>query len=51
MKGVFVSTYDYRMINTRLESNHDTMTEDHVLTSANIKIFITLTRNAVNKSV
>ena len=27
------------------------LTEDHVLTSAYVKTFITVTRNAVNKSV
>ena len=35
----------------RLTCSHPELTEDHVLTSAYIKIFRTVTRNAVNKSV
>ena len=31
--------------------SYPVMTKDHVLTSANVKIFRTVTRNAVNKSV
>ena len=34
-----------------LTCSHPELTKDHVLTSAHIKIFITVTRNAVNKSV
>ena len=35
----------------RLTCSHPELTEDHVLTSAYAKIFRTVTRNAVNKSV
>ena len=35
----------------RLTCSHRELTEDHVLTSAYVKIFRTVTRNAVNKSV
>ena len=35
----------------RLTCSHPELTEDHVLTSASVKIFRTATRNAVNKSV
>ena len=35
----------------RLTCSHPELTEDHVLTSAYVKIFRTATRNAVNKSV
>ena len=35
----------------RLTRSHPELTEDHVLTSAYVKIFRTVTRNAVNKSV
>ena len=35
----------------RLTCSHPELTEDHVLTSANVKFFRTVTRNAVNKSV
>ena len=35
----------------RLTCSHPELTEDHVLTSAYVKIFRTVTRNAVNKSV
>ena len=35
----------------RLTCSHHELTKDHVLTSAYVKIFRTLTRNAVNKSV
>ena len=35
----------------RLTYSHPELTEDHVLTSAHVKIFITVKRNAVNKSV
>ena len=35
----------------RLTCSHPELTEDHVLTSAYLKIFRTVTRNAVNKSV
>ena len=35
----------------RLTCSHSELTEDHVLTSAYVKIFRTVTRNAVNKSV
>ena len=35
----------------RLTCSHPELTEDHVLTSAFVKIFRTVTRNAVNKSV
>ena len=35
----------------RLTCSHPELTEDHVLTSAYVKIFRTLTRNAINKSV
>ena len=35
----------------RLTCSHGELTEDHVLTSAYVKIFRTVTRNAVNKSV
>ena len=35
----------------RLTCSHPELTEDHVLTSAYVKIFKTVTRNAVNKSV
>ena len=34
-----------------LTCSHPKLTEDHVLTSAYVKIFKTVTRNAVNKSV
>ena len=34
----------------RLTCSHRELTEDHVLTSAYVKIFRTVTRNAVNKS-
>ena len=34
----------------RLTCSHPELTEDHVLTSAYVKIFRTVTRNAVNKS-
>ena len=35
----------------RLTCSHPELTEDHVLTSAYVKIFRTVTRNGVNKSV
>jgi len=35
----------------RLPCSYRELTEDHVLTSAYVKIFRTVTRNAVNKSV
>ena len=35
----------------RLTCSHPELTEDHVLTSAYVKIFRTVTRNAINKSV
>ena len=35
----------------RLSCSHRELTKDHVLTSAYVKIFRTVTRNAVNKSV
>ena len=35
----------------RLTCSHPELTEDHVLTSAYVKIFRTVMRNAVNKSV
>ena len=35
----------------RLTCSHPELTEDHVLTSAYVKFFRTVTRNAVNKSV
>ena len=35
----------------RLTCSYPELTEDHVLTSAYVKIFRTVTRNAVNKSV
>ena len=35
----------------RLTCSHPELTEDHVLTSAYVKLFRTVTRNAVNKSV
>ena len=35
----------------RLTCSYPELTEDHVLTSAYVKIFRTITRNAVNKSV
>ena len=35
----------------RLTCSHPELTEDHLLTSAYVKIFRTVTRNAVNKSV
>ena len=35
----------------RLTRSHPELTEDHVLTSAYVKIFRTVTRNAVNKTV
>ena len=35
----------------RLTCSHPELTEDHVLTSAYVKIFRTVTRNATNKSV
>ena len=35
----------------RLTCSHPELTEDHVLTSAYVKIFRTVTKNAVNKSV
>ena len=35
----------------RLTCSHPELTEDHVLTSSYVKIFRTVTRNAVNKSV
>ena len=35
----------------RLTCSHPELTEDHVLTSAYVKIFRTVTRNAVNKGV
>ena len=35
----------------RLTCSHRELTEDHLLTSAYVKIFRTITRNAVNKSV
>ena len=35
----------------RLTCSHSELTEDHVLTSAYVEIFRTVTRNAVNKSV
>ena len=35
----------------RLTCSHPELTEDHVLTSVYVKIFRTVTRNAVNKSV
>ena len=34
----------------RLTCSHPELTEDHVLTSAYVKIFRIVTRNAVNKS-
>ena len=34
-----------------LACSHPELTKDHVLTSAYVKIFRTVTRNAVNKSV
>ena len=34
-----------------LTCSHPELTEDHVLTSAYVKVFRTVTRNAVNKSV
>ena len=35
----------------RLTCSHRELTEDHALTSVYVKIFRTVTRNAVNKSV
>ena len=35
----------------RLTCSHPELTKDHVLTSAYVEIFRTVTRNAVNKSV
>ena len=35
----------------RLTCSHPELTEDHVFTSAYVKFFRTVTRNAVNKSV
>ena len=35
----------------RLTCSHPELTQDHVLTSAYVKVFRTVTRNAVNKSV
>ena len=35
----------------RLTCSHPELTEDHVLTSAYVRIFRNVTRNAVNKSV
>ena len=35
----------------RLTCSHPELTEDHVLTRAHVKIFRTVMRNAVNKSV
>ena len=35
----------------RLKCSHPELTKDHVLTSAYVKIFRTVTRNAVNKNV
>ena len=35
----------------RLTCSYPELTEDHVLTSPYVKIFRTVTRNAVNKSV
>ena len=35
----------------RLSCSHRELTKDHVLTSVYVKIFTTVTRNAVNKSV
>ena len=46
----FFSCFDQGCI-FRLTCSHPELTEDHVLTSANVKIFRTVTRNAVNKSV
>ena len=38
-------------VHFRLSCSHRELTKDHVLTSAYVKIFRTVTRNAVNKSV
>ena len=35
----------------RLTCSHPELTEDHVLTNAHVKVFRTVTRNAINKSV
>ena len=35
----------------RLMCSHRELTKDHVLTSAYVKVFITVTRNAVNESI
>ena len=38
-------------VHFRLTCSHPELTKDHVLTSAYVKIFRTVMRNAVNKSV
>ena len=43
--------YRYQGCIFRLTCSHPELTEDHVLTSAYVKILRTVTRNAVNKSV
>ena len=44
-------THDEQGCIFRLTCSHPELTEDHVLTSGYVKIFRTVTRNAVNKSV
>ena len=48
-KGYFI--YHRQGCIFRLTCSHPELTKDHVLTSAYVKIFRTVTRNAVNKSV
>ena len=56
-RGVYGCCYDHIVVTAGqgcifcLTCSHPELTEDHVLTSAYVKIFRTVTRNAVNKSV
>ena len=46
-----VDVYCWQGCIFRLTCSHPELTKDHVLTSVYVKIFRTVTRNAVNKSV
>ena len=53
---VYIDCFDYQStcgagVHFLLDVLHPELTEDHVLTSVYVKIFRTITRNAVNKSV
>ena len=51
LSSKYTNTKEHQGCIFRLTCSHPELTKDHVLTSAYVKIFRTVTRNDVNKSV